>query len=209
MLLLQVTGCAGQSSAAVHVHLRLTRDHSIVAAEIMQSISKHASDRFNSVAADLIPFVFIGKHDSNETVKELFQDTWNDNVGGSRAVSLYLQEILAMSTEHLDSPQWAVKHTAARSIADATVAVASIGSEMDAASAGSLWPALEKALGGKTWEGKEVVLYAFVKLVETGRKLWSAQHSVAQAIEKVRAPLQCLSHQSCETPRGEYDSKRP
>lgn len=163
----------------------------------MQSISKHASDRFNSLAADLIPFVFVGKHDSHETVKELFQDTWNDNVGGSRAVSLYLREILAMSTDHLDSPQWAVKHTVARSIADATVAVASIGSEMDATTAELLWPALEKALGGKTWEGKEVVLYAFVKFVETGRKLWSVQANVAQAIEKVRPSLQPIRY-----PRG-------
>ncbi|GAB7355231.1 hypothetical protein MBLNU459_g5782t2 [Dothideomycetes sp. NU459] len=165
------------------------RDHtiprrSIVAAEVMQAISKHASDRFNSLAADLIPFVFVGKHDSHDVVKELFQDTWNDNVGGSRAVSLYLKEILAMCVENLGSPQWAVKHTAARSIADATMAVASISSNMDATSAALLWPALERALDGKTWAGKEVVLYAFVKLVETGRTFWSAQPDVARAIEK-------------------------
>lgn len=90
-----------------------------------------------------------------------------------------------MAVDHLDSPQWAVKHTAARSIADATVAVASLSSDMDLTNARILWPALEKALAGKTWDGKEVLLYALVKFTETNQKLWTAQQEVAQGIEKV------------------------
>lgn len=118
-------------------------------------------------------------------MKGPFQETWNDNVGGSRAVALYLKEIITMAEDHLDSPQWAVKHTAARSIADATTAVASMTSDMDATNATILWPALERALGGKTWDGKEVILYAFAKFVESGTKFWTAQRNVAQAIDKV------------------------
>lgn len=158
---------------------------SIASAEILQAISKYASDRFNSLAASIIPFVFIAKHDAHEQVKQPFQDTWNDNVGGSRAVALYLDEILAMANAHLDSPQWAVKHTSARSIADATIAVGSMSSEMDAAKAATLWPSLERALGGKTWDGKEVLLPAFAKFVETSKSFWSTNEKVAQAIEKV------------------------
>lgn len=91
-----------------------------------------------------------------------------------------------MAEEHLDSPQWAVKHTAARAIADATVAIATMNKDMDATNAAVLWPALERALGGKTWDGKEVVLYAFTKFVETSGIFWSTQPDIAQAIEKVR-----------------------
>ena len=160
----------------------------------MQALSKHANDRFNSLAASILPFVFVAKHDSHDQVKEPFQETWNDNVGGSRAVALYLKEILSMAEEHLDSPQWALKHTAARSIADATMAVASMTGDMDSTNAATLWPRLERALGGKTWEGKEVVLYAFAKFVETSSKYWLAEQDVAKAIEKVSKHWQALSN---------------
>jgi proteasome component ECM29 len=48
-----------------------------------------------------------------------------------------------------------------------------------------LWPSLEKALGGKTWEGKEVVLAAFVKFVQNGKSWYSKDSAVAAAIIKV------------------------
>ncbi|KAL1302237.1 hypothetical protein AAFC00_002661 [Neodothiora populina] len=158
---------------------------SIAAAEILHAISKHANDRFNSLAADIIPFVFIAKHDAHEQVKNPFQEIWNDNIGGPRAVALYLQEILTMANDNLDSAQWDVKHTAARSIAAATVAISTMSSEMELSNATRLWPILEKALGGKTWEGKEVVLDAFAQFVETSKSYWSAHQDVAQAIEKI------------------------
>ena len=159
---------------------------SISAGEVMHALSKHASDRFNALAADLIPFIFVAKHDSSEAVKALFQETWDAQVGGPRAVSLYLKEILTLSSEHLDSPQWAVKHTAARAIAGATVAVASMSAgEMEITSAEIVWPVLQRALGGKTWDGKEVVVDAFARFVETGGRMWKPRADVADQILKV------------------------
>ena len=158
---------------------------SIAAAEIIQAISKHANDRFNSLASDLLPFIFFGKHDSHDQVKEIFRNTWEDNVGGSRAISLYLKEILAMAQEHMESPQWVIKHTAARSVADATTALASMSSGFDSASSQLVWPVLEKALAGKTWDGKETVLYAFAKFVESTKHIWSAEDANAKTFVKV------------------------
>jgi proteasome component ECM29 len=40
-------------------------------------------------------------------------------------------------------------------------------------------------LGGKTWEGKEVVLAAFVKFVQNGKSWYSKDSAVAAAIVKV------------------------
>ncbi|THY96863.1 ARM repeat-containing protein [Aureobasidium pullulans] len=158
---------------------------SIAAAEIVQAISKHANDRFNSLAADFLPFIFFGKHDSHDQVKEIFRNTWEDNVGGSRAIALYLKEILSMAQEHMDSPQWVIKHTAARSVADATTALASMSSGFDATTSQLIWPVLEKALSGKTWDGKEAVLYAFAKFVETTKHVWSAEDGVAKTFVKI------------------------
>lgn len=173
----------------IRAFLADTCEHSIAAAEILQAISKRANDRFNALAASIVPFVFVAKHDDHDQVKGPFQETWEDNVGGSRAVALYLKEIISMAEEHLDSRQWAVKHTSARAIAGAATAVTTMSGDMDATNAAILWPALEKALAGKTWDGKEVVLYAFVKFVETSQIFWSTRTDVAQAIEKVRRLL--------------------
>jgi proteasome component ECM29 len=167
--------------------LRLISFHySLTAAEIVLAFAKQASDRFNSLAASILPFVFVGKHDSHAAVKDQFQNTWEEAVGGSRAVLLYLKEILELSSTHLDSAQWTLKHTAARTVAASVMAVSASEAQISSDAAKLLWPSLEKALGGKTWEGKEVVLAAFVKFVQNAKSAYDSKDSaVAAAIVKV------------------------
>lgn len=158
---------------------------SLTSAELVLAFAKQASDRFNSLAASILPFVFVGKHDSHAAVKEQFQNTWEEAVGGSRAVLLYLKEILELSSTHLDSAQWTLKHTAARTVADSVMSVSVSEGQISADAAKLLWPSLEKALGGKTWEGKEVVLTAFVKFAQTAKTWYLKDSAVAAAIVKV------------------------
>lgn len=179
--------------------------YSIASGEIMYTTAKHANDRFNAIATSALPFVFVAKHDPNDNVKEQFQNAWNESVGGSRAVLLYLKEIVKLCSTYLDSAQWVLKHTSARSVADAVTAVASMESNMSMETAQLLWPALEKALGGKTWEGKEDVLLAFVKFVESANRYRSEKPAVAAAIVKVRlllpifgAEVWSLQHPLCQ-----------
>jgi proteasome component ECM29 len=165
-----------------------TPRRSITSGEITFAVAKHATDRFNSVAASIMPFVFVAKHDPNEQVKEQFQNTWNEIVGGTRAVALYLTEILDLCSKHLDSPQWALKHTSARAVADAVSAVASLDSNsMNVTTAKAVWPVLEKAIAGKTWDGKEVVLKAFTAFVKAASQYYKEETEVAAAILKVWA----------------------
>ncbi|KAJ5647574.1 hypothetical protein N7490_003946 [Penicillium lividum] len=141
-----------------------------VAAEILYSSSKLSNDRFMAFATAALPFVFVCKHDADEHVKEEFEKTWQDNVGGSRAVALYLREIVSLVSDNLDSARWAIKHTAARAMAQAVLA---LDVEIDLPTAQLVWPVLEKALAGKTWEGKEVILTALVKFARQGKALWT------------------------------------
>lgn len=161
--------------------------HALSAAEIVHAVSKHASDRFTSLGAAFLPFVFLGKHDGADVVREPFAETWNEHVAGPRTVSLYLDEILELAVQHLESAQWAVKHTAARTVAATTIAVADLGLGFADKTGDVVWPALDRALAGKTWEGKEVVLEAFVRFVQAGRQFWEAsdRKNVAAAIDKV------------------------
>ena len=153
-----------------------------VAADIIYAVSKFATDRFNALAAVFLPFVFFAKHDLDEHVKEQFEKTWTENVGGSRAVLLYLREINGLSIQHLESPKWAIKHTAALAIAEATV---SCGAEISGPNGAIIWPALEKALALKTFDGKEKVLDAFVKFTKAGKSLWEEEASIAVQMKKI------------------------
>lgn len=95
---------------------------------------------------------------------------------------LYSKEINALSIENLESPKWTIKHTAALTIADVVV---SSGSEISGSNAAAIWPALEKALALKTFDGKEKVLEAFVKFTKAGSSLWNAEPSIAAQMKKI------------------------
>ncbi|KAJ5585308.1 uncharacterized protein N7459_005108 [Penicillium hispanicum] len=153
-----------------------------IAAEILYSSSKLSNDRFMAFATAALPFVFVCKHDADEHVREEFEKTWQDNVGGSRAVALYIREIVGLVSENLDSARWAIKHTAARAIAQAVLA---LEAEIDLSTAQLVWPVLEKALAGKTWEGKEVVLTALVKFGRQGRALWAARPDQGELMKTI------------------------
>ncbi|TVY45685.1 Proteasome-associated protein-like protein [Lachnellula subtilissima] len=153
-----------------------------VSADIIYAVSKFATDRFNSLASEFLPFVFFAKHDSNEHTKEQFEKTWSENVGGSRAVLLYTKEINDLAVGRLDSTKWTIKHTAALTIADV---VTSSGSDISGSNAAAIWPALEKALALKTFDGKENVLEAFVKFTKAGKSLWEQEPSIAAHMKKI------------------------
>ncbi len=56
-------------------------------------------------------------------MKEQFEKTWSENVGGSRAVLLYSKEINKISVDRLESPKWTIKHPAALTIADVGIEI--------------------------------------------------------------------------------------
>ena len=157
----------------------------IISGEIVHAIAKHSADRFAALAADFLPFVYIALHDENIQVKEVFKEAWDENVGGPRAVSLYLTEIVALVTLNLKSARWGLKHAAALSIADTTTSICSSRGEISEADGEMLWPAIKIAMAEKTWDGKEKVLDGFVAFVRSGEKFWKPRKEVASDIVEV------------------------
>lgn len=155
-----------------------------IVAEILYSMSKLANDRFMAFATTALPFVFVCKHDTDEHVREVFEKTWQDNVGGTRTVLLYLREIVDLVSDNLDSPRWVIKHTAALAVAKTVML---LDKDLDLSTSKLVWPVLEKALVGKTWVGKEVVLKAFVKFTSQAKCLWQ-EEKIGNSI-KVGLPL--------------------
>lgn len=147
---------------------------------------RSATDRFAGLGAAFLPFVFLAKHDTQEVVKELFEKTWNENVGGARTVLLYLEEIATLAMVHMGSARWAVKHAAALSIADAATSNAR---EMTPRQQEVIWPALDRALVGKSWDGKERVLSAYVDFARDSAELQQNHPEIRDRIKQVRWPL--------------------
>ncbi|PYH94432.1 proteasome component [Aspergillus ellipticus CBS 707.79] len=154
----------------------------VISAEILQAASKLSNDRFKAFAATALPFVFVSKCDLDDHVREIFEKTWQDNVGGNRAVSLYIREITDLVSENLDSARWAIKHTAALGLAKA---IMSLDSDIDLSTSEYIWPILEKALSGKTWEGKEVVLEAFVRFAGQAKRLWEGKPECRESMKTI------------------------
>ncbi|KAI2993811.1 hypothetical protein CBS147482_8622 [Aspergillus niger] len=154
----------------------------VISAEILQAASKLSNDRFMAFATAALPFIFVSKCDLDEHVREVFEKTWQDNVGGNRTVSLYINEITDLVSSNLDSARWAIKHTAALGLAKA---IMSMDSELDLPTSEYVWPVLERAVAGKTWEGKEVVLEAFVKFSGQAKKLWQEKPTLGETMKTI------------------------
>lgn len=150
-----------------------------------------ATDRFNALAADVLPFLFVGKHDPENSVNEAFGKAWSENTGGTGAIKLYLVEIIDMTKTHLASQRWAIKQTAALSLADACKA---IGSDLSAEQLHILWPVLVSAMGGKSWDGKEAVLEALVSLAVNGKAHFADDIDKLQELRKV-TNIRVFSHE--------------
>ncbi|KAB8336736.1 hypothetical protein FH972_021045 [Carpinus fangiana] len=157
----------------------------VVSGEVIHAIAKHASDRFAALAAAILPFVFLARHHDDERVKETFAETWEENVGGARAASLYLGEIVTLASEQLGSRRWGLKHAAARAIADAAGSIAAAQGSVSEAEMALIWPALRTALAEKSWEGKEKVLTGFVVVATKAPGFWASHDAEAAEVTQI------------------------
>ncbi|ETN38924.1 uncharacterized protein HMPREF1541_06966 [Cyphellophora europaea CBS 101466] len=156
--------------------------HRAVAGEILQSISKTSNDVFLNFGSTFLPFAFIGRNDTDEQVRERFDPPWKDNIGGSRAAQLYLKEISDLIMLHIKSPLWPIRHACCFSVAALVTSLASHGQNGEAEAA-LVWPLVQEALNGKTWEGKERVVSAFPKFVESVPSLWTDPSASDQMVK--------------------------
>jgi proteasome component ECM29 len=59
-------------------------------------------------------------------------------------------------------------------VADLVTSMPSQG-QYSSAQAEAIWPVVEAALAGKTWKGKEDVIAAFPKFVQSAKSLWTQE----------------------------------
>ncbi|KAI9320591.1 proteasome stabiliser-domain-containing protein [Dichotomocladium elegans] len=124
-------------------------------------ITRFATDRMNAIATEIVPLIYVGEHDPEKSISNLWKDAWENLTSGTRSyVSLYADEIITFTEPLLSSSSWSTKQTAALAIADmCKTGGKSIGQHAD-----KLMPVMVSTLSARSWAGKEHVLEAFVQL---------------------------------------------
>ncbi|OAA55723.1 proteasome component [Cordyceps fumosorosea ARSEF 2679] len=156
--------------------------------DVVVSLAKISPDHFSSQEADLLPFAYLGSHDTDEYASKVFKEVWSQHAGSSRTVMRYVPEIVALVERCLATTQWALRHTGAFTIAAAISDVAS-ATEMTGGigepNCKALWPSFDKALALKTFPGKEKVLSSFPKFVKSSQAFWKGNEQVSAQMKKI------------------------
>ncbi|KAK5988490.1 Proteasome component ECM29 [Cladobotryum mycophilum] len=156
--------------------------------DVVVSLAKVSPDHFTTQETVLLPFAYLGSHDSDEYASKIFKEVWNQHSGSSRTVVRYVPEIVALVERCLDTTQWALRHTAAFTVAamvsDAARASDATGS-ISEANLKTIWPVFDKTLALKTFPGKEKLLEAYPEFVEKGKPLWGSDSAIAAQMKKI------------------------
>lgn len=157
-------------------------------ADIVVSLAKVSPDHFTANETTLLPFAYLGMHDTDEYTNKVFKTVWDQHAGSSRTVVRYVQEIVSLVEKCLETTQWALRHTGAftvgamvSDVASASEATGQIGDT----NLRVMWPILDKVLALKTFAGKEKVLESYPRFVEKADALWRNDSQVAAQMKKI------------------------
>lgn len=124
-----------------------------------ENVSRYAgSDRFEAVASAFLPLTFIGRHDTDESTKEVFEKEWIESCSGNSAIKLYFEEVTTLCRQHGKSNSYEIRKIVAQSIADMCTSI-EVTSAKDTE---TLFSIILDSCQGKSWSGKEVVFKALV-----------------------------------------------
>ncbi|EXA48714.1 hypothetical protein FOQG_14243 [Fusarium oxysporum f. sp. raphani 54005] len=157
-------------------------------ADVIVALAKISPDHFTALETQLLPFSYLGSHDTDEYTSKVFKEVWEQHAGSSRTVVRYVPEIVALVERCLDTAQWALRHGGAFTVAAMVSDVASasdVSGQISDANLNKIWPVFEKTLALKTFAGKEKLLESYPKFVEKGHSLWKSDSKIAAQMKKI------------------------
>ncbi|QUC19978.1 uncharacterized protein UV8b_04219 [Ustilaginoidea virens] len=157
-------------------------------ANVVVAVAKVSPDHFTAQETLLLPFAYLGSHDTDEYTSKAFREAWDQHAASSRTVKRYVQEIAELVQRCLGAAQWDLRHTGAFTIAamaadfcDASDASGVI----DEKNLRVIWSELDRALALKTFPGKQNLLATYPKFVERAELLWRNDEAVASQMVKI------------------------
>ncbi|KAK6077722.1 proteasome component ECM29 [Seiridium cupressi] len=152
------------------------------------AIAKISPDAFTDLESRLLPFAYLGKHDTDDYVSEEFEAVWSQHAGGDHTVKRFVDEIMEFVSKALGTSRWALQHGGALTIASLVKALSNVLGKEGQLSEGNLqriWPVLDKALSLKTFKGKEKLVTAYPIFVRHSKKLWSMDSAMSAQTKKI------------------------
>lgn len=156
--------------------------------DVIVAVSKVSSDHFAAYQTQLLPFAYLGSHDTDDYTSKMFKEVWEQHAGSSRTVTRYVPEVSSLVERCMDTAQWALRNGGAFTVAAMAADVASASTataHISEANLKLIWPVFEKALAMKSFEGKEKVLASFPAFVEKGQALWKSDDKVAAQMKNI------------------------
>ncbi|XP_045609918.2 proteasome adapter and scaffold protein ECM29 isoform X1 [Procambarus clarkii] len=129
----------------------------------IRSMHAQNSDIMKQHACQAMPLAFLAMHaektiDGDPSGVEIWEEIWSDNTPGTESgVRLYLNEIILICEQALQSSNWAMKAQAGRALSTMSE---KLGSSMNDSLVTSLITLLTNSLQGRTWIGKESLVTA-------------------------------------------------
>lgn len=159
-------------------------------ADVVLALSKISPDHFSLWDGSLLPFAFVGKHDTDDYVHKAFEEVWSKHAGSSLTVMRWTDEIIPLVDRSLNTAQWALRHggaLASASLASAVVGANTLNGSVTASNLTGAWRVLEQSLTLKTFLGKEKLLDALVAFVKHS-KTWdqNSEYSYPELADKPR-----------------------
>ena len=156
--------------------------------DVVVALAKISSDHFTANETELLPFAYLGAHDTDEYTRKVFKEVWEQHAGSNRTVVRYVPEIVALAERCLDTNQWALRHTAAFTVGAMVSDVAAASEATGEISEGNLktlWPTFDKTLALKTFPGKEKLLESYPHFVGKGAALWKNNAQISAQMKKI------------------------
>ncbi|KAK2612789.1 proteasome component M29 [Conoideocrella luteorostrata] len=157
-------------------------------ADVIVAVAKVSPDHFTAQETILLPFSYLGSHDTDEYTRKVFKEVWDQHAGSSRTVTRYVLEIVGLVERCLETAQWAIRHTGAFTVAAMAADVAKASDAtgvIDMVNLRAIWPVFDKALALKTFAGKEKLLESYPKFVERGEPLWKNDSTTSVHMKKI------------------------
>eukprot|EP00516_Mucochytrium_quahogii_P002212 CAMPEP_0203753948 /NCGR_PEP_ID=MMETSP0098-20131031/7629_1 /ASSEMBLY_ACC=CAM_ASM_000208 /TAXON_ID=96639 /ORGANISM=" , Strain NY0313808BC1" /LENGTH=1829 /DNA_ID=CAMNT_0050644769 /DNA_START=495 /DNA_END=5984 /DNA_ORIENTATION=- len=123
----------------------------------LRELLGRAPDLFKQLESQLLPLIFLARHDSDEDIAQVWQQVWSENAGTVKnGVNNRLDVMVRFCNKQAQSTVWLHRQQAAEALTDIVNAV---DEEQFAPYAAEVMENLAASLPGRVWDGKEMVLH--------------------------------------------------
>lgn len=157
-------------------------------ADAVLAVGKISPDAFTDLESRLLPFAYLGKHDTDEYVSEEFEAVWAQHAGGDHTVMRFIDEIVNFVSKALVTSKWALQHGGALTMASMVTALSNVAGkdgQLSGSNLEKIWPVLEKALALKTFKGKEKLVAAYPTFIRISKRIKGSDTAFSAQTKKI------------------------